>query len=818
MRATKYVLVAAGIIAIVALLAWYLRDGLIQRISNPLLHDYGITVTDVSLDALAGSDATIGFLELEHEKGTTVTIEDLTLPLAASAGSKTYTARKVSIITSTRTDGEPFELAQLIKQFLSLPGNLDNSAVIVAEFSLPPYPTFRDVQWVLTDTEQRLQGTLNSVPMSATVTRTDAQSHVIVLATSDEQETVPGRFITADLQQGNQGISINGTSSIDLPAWEPLATLAGIVPPDIEIVSGAATLQFDAEIPNDATRSPRVAASLSPIPPLQLTYTGAADDVTFIYVQSASPVEIAATFPKVDWSLQLPEAALQVTYGDWQNIPLYLSGVSCQSGPTCLMDTRVTMDAKETPLGRIDHVQFESSDEVLFPDAGVRVEVQPGAAFTMTGFTASETSLGKVEAQLVSAATLELVDAGWQLAAEAIDADIVSLSPFNQVSVTTPVYLEKLLASDLDEILSATFDIYVPSVQAALDTQTVALPGVKGSVSLQDTQVAIDSETVGLQQNGTLKARYNADTGKGQINLNGAMVSFGSRSLSNRVSPWPDDRDIMAGTVSVELDADWTVSDSNQAFTARTLVAASDLAGYFADTAVTGLSTQLDATYDDTTGFAIEPSSISIGHIDTGILVEDISADYALSADLMSVDVENLRMTAFGGVISADPFSFRTETDRNTLTLRAESIDLGELLSLNEFEAIEVDGSIAAMLPVTIENDVVTIAKGTLTGEPAGGVIRYLPDSEIDEADTSAFGLVRRALSNFEFDTLTSDVNLTKAGDLNLQLRLTGRNPDLEEKRPVVLNLGVENNIPQMLKSLRAARAVEEILEKRLNK
>jgi hypothetical protein len=45
---------------------------------------------------------------------------------------------------------------------------------------------------------------------------------------------------------------------------------------------------------------------------------------------------------------------------------------------------------------------------------------------------------------------------------------------------------------------------------------------------------------------------------------------------------------------------------------------------------------------------------------------------------------------------------------------------------------------------------------------------------------------------------------------------LTGRNPDLDENRPVVLNLGVENNVPQMLKSLQAARAVEEILEKRL--
>ena len=47
-------------------------------------------------------------------------------------------------------------------------------------------------------------------------------------------------------------------------------------------------------------------------------------------------------------------------------------------------------------------------------------------------------------------------------------------------------------------------------------------------------------------------------------------------------------------------------------------------------------------------------------------------------------------------------------------------------------------------------------------------------------------------------------------------MHLTGRNPDLEEKRPVVLNLGIENNIPQMLRSLRAARAAEEILERRL--
>ena len=818
MRATKYVLVAAGVIAVLAMLAWFLRDSLIQRISNPLLQDYGISVTDVSLDALASGDATIGYLELKHDKGTTIAIEGLTLPLAASGGSKTYTARKVSIITSTRTDGELFELAQLVNQFLSLPDNLDNSAVTVAEFSLPPYPIFRDVNWVLTGTEQRLQGTVDSVPMSATITRIDAQSHNIVFTPSDGQEAAPGHFVTGNLRQSNQEILINGTSSIDLPTWEPLAALAGIIPPEIGIEAGTATLQFNVEIPHDATRSPTATADFTASSPLQLTYTKAADDIASILVESASPLEIAATFPVVEWSLQLPRTSVLVNYGEWQSIPLVFNGVSCQSGPTCVMDSRVAMGSTNTPLGKLGRVEFVSAEKVLFPDSGIRLEVQPGATFEMTGFATAEASLGRVEAQLMSTATVELIDAGWRLTADAIDANIVSLSPLDPLSVSTPVFLKKLVASELDEVRSASSDVYIPSAQATLDTQTIALPGVKGTVSLRDAQVAIDSNTVGLQKNGTFTAQHNIETGQGRINITGAAVSFEAQSLSNRISPWPNDRDIIAGTISVDLDANWKQSDSNQAFTAQTTIGVSDLAGYYADMAFAGLSTELNATHDGATGIALKPSSITIELIDIGLPVEDTSADYALAADLTSVDIENLRMTAFGGVVTADPFSFHTETGRNTLTLRAESIDLSELLSLNEFEAIDVSGSIAAVLPVTIENDTVTISNGTLTGEPAGGVIRYLPDGALDEADASTLGLVRRALSNFEFNTLTSDVNLTEAGDLNLQLQLTGRNPDLDGERPVVLNLGVENNIPQMLKSLRAARAVEEILEKRLNK
>ena len=109
------------------------------------------------------------------------------------------------------------------------------------------------------------------------------------------------------------------------------------------------------------------------------------------------------------------------------------------------------------------------------------------------------------------------------------------------------------------------------------------------------------------------------------------------------------------------------------------------------------------------------------------------------------------------------------------------------------------------------------MSNGSLTGLEPGGVIRYLPGigTEDAEASVSGLGLVSRALANFQFDSLTSDVNYTENGDLILQMKLTGINPDMDDNQPVILNLGVENNIPQLLRSLQASRSIEEILERR---
>ncbi|MGB5331985.1 MAG: YdbH domain-containing protein [Woeseiaceae bacterium] len=819
MRASKYIFAVAGVVVILAVTVWFLRNTLIQRISNPLLREYGFTVTYVSLDALATGDASISYLELLHDDGTTIAIRDLKLPIGRSrSGSKIYRAKKVSVVTPADTEADPLELAQLINRLLLLPDKLGDIEVVVDEFSLAPYPTVSKLHWVLQKSGQKLEATVGSISMAAAITQTAATNHTVAFSLLNGLVAVPEHSISADLQQDGSGISLIGSAALNLPSWEAIAKLSRIVPDAINFQSGTAALNFTVDIADDATQSPAVNAELVPSSPLQLTYSSSPDEIAKIVVETGSPVIVTATFPEVTWSLQQAQSSLLVSYGEWQKIPLIVSGLACRHEPACSMNTRVTMTNARLPVGKVNRVEFASAIDVLFPDDGVHVDARPGATLKMTGWSTTDRKVGRVDAQLASAARLDLVDTGWRFAADSLDTKIEAMSVTDDIAVTMPLFFENVLVSELDTVLAASSGVYTPSSQAIWNEQNIGLPGFKGNASLQGAEAAVDLKTVGLHRNGTIKTRHNLENGAGRLSLVQGAVSLGAQKLSKRVSPWSKDWDVIAGTVAVDLDASWQQKKSGVVLSADAAIAIAGLAGYYTDTAFTGLSTQLKIKYREALGFTAEPSTITVALVDMGFPVENLSASYTLDPVALSADVENLRMTAFGGNVSADPFSFRTAMSSNTLTLYAESIDLTELLSLQDFEAIEVRGRIGASLPVTIENGTVTIVGGTLTGEAPGGAIRYRPAKPPDQKDTSGIAVATRALSNFEFKTLTSDVNLSKDGDLDLKLQLTGRNPDLDEKRSVVLNLGVEDNIPQMLRSLQAARAVEDILAKRLKK
>jgi hypothetical protein len=816
MKFSKYLAIAVSIAAILAVTGWILRDTLIQRISNPLLQKYNLVVTDVSLDALAVVDsratfldATIGRLTLEHSNGTVIEIEGLTVPVGTTGQPlQTYSAEHVSIVTASADDTAPFELAHWLDQFLALTDVAAGTEIQIAEFQLEPYPVVRDLRWTLTGTHQEISASVEAADIYYSSNRLSPDTYTFAFGASS------GNVLQGEFIQTAAGIAASGASVLNVAAWERLLKLAGIIPVTIEMTSGTVNVKFESLIPYDAAQPFSVTTIATPTSTLQLAFRDPAGDTTAKLAENSAPLVINAEFPGVSWAIGQTEAEWLVTYGDWIDIPVSVTAFACRTGPVCAINASTRISDTQWPFGNAANLELESTSQVHFSDAGIRFEIDAGSSMAISKLDAEVIVADRLETTLASTATLEFAEDGWQFIADSVDASVGNMKLAENVTISMPVFLEKLVVGELRDGASAQAGIYVPAIQVKTNEQVATAPGLKGDLRLQSTDLAAELSTVGLQQEGNIVVQHNIDTGLGQLSLQGATLSFARATLSSRFLPWNWAWDLATGAISADLQASWNVSGEVASVDGHASVSLSDLGGYYSDIVMTGLSTRLEVDYDSIQGITVDAATIAIGMVDIGLVLENVSAAVKLDTDDLSASVEGLKMNAFGGVIRADPFSYRTGKESNNLTLFAESIELAELLDIKEFAAVEVTGSISAELPLTIEADGVTVNDGTLTGEPPGGVIRY--HAADSEADASALGIVTTALSNFEYASLTSDVSYSKDGDLKLQMQLKGRNPEMPDSRPVVLNLGVENNVPQMLRSLQAARSVEDILRKRL--
>jgi hypothetical protein len=303
------------------------------------------------------------------------------------------------------------------------------------------------------------------------------------------------------------------------------------------------------------------------------------------------------------------------------------------------------------------------------------------------------------------------------------------------------------------------------------------------------------------------------------MTMENAAIRFDTLKLSGIFTDWPYDWDIEAGRAALAANVRWKKRDNDFAYEGTAAVTADSVAGRYADIGFLGFASQLDMTLNSRSPVAFEPARFDVAVVDIGFPIENISGTATPDIDESAVVVSALSMHALGGTVTADPFRYDLDADSNELMLRASGVQLPLIARLAELEAVKVSGSVSGEIPVTIRGKNVLIDDGRLENDPPGGVIRYgggAADGVV--SDESQLGIVTRTLRNFEFDSLSSAVDYSQDGDLVLQMRLEGINPDVDPTQPVILNLNVENNVPQMLRSLQATRSIEDVLEKRLSK
>ncbi len=309
---------------------------------------------------------------------------------------------------------------------------------------------------------------------------------------------------------------------------------------------------------------------------------------------------------------------------------------------------------------------------------------------------------------------------------------------------------------------------------------------------------------------------YTFATGDAYAELELPAVVFGGSAgtLRQQLGTPALPLELVAGSGHVKLGLRW---QPGAAAPAGRLVAAAEgqvtqLAGAVGEYLFSGL----DATVagDPSAAGVADPTpwALSLAHLDAGVPLDNLQlrgrlepASGQLQLDLLSADL-------LGGRVQADALLFDPDRDRNPLPLHFSGLQLEQLLGLVQYEGVAASGAVSGELPLVLTKTGVEMEGGSLRADPPGGSIRYLAGNTAEPS----LAVVNRALSNYQFDSLVSDIDYAPGGDLVLAMRLKGRNPDMDGGQRIDLNLTLTDNIPTLLRSLQSTRAIEDFLQQPL--
>jgi hypothetical protein len=266
--------------------------------------------------------------------------------------------------------------------------------------------------------------------------------------------------------------------------------------------------------------------------------------------------------------------------------------------------------------------------------------------------------------------------------------------------------------------------------------------------------------------------------------------------------------DLDEGRLRIELKGGWDVARQPSVRGAGHVQLDGQRAHY-ENYPVSGIAADLPVTLSGDS-YAVTAAPVAIDTIDVGFPLTHITLNLALADKI--AEVRDLHGSVLGGDFSADAFGYVLATDEADVNLRVATIDLAQVLAL-EGNDVQGTGVLDGELPIRMNGDVVTVHDGNIAARVPGGTLVYKSAASSSMAAQSGMGFVFQALEDFRYDVLDAKVALATDGALALAVRLQGRNPVVEDGRTIAFNLNLNESLPALLQSLRAADSITNRIE-----
>lgn len=370
----------------------------------------------------------------------------------------------------------------------------------------------------------------------------------------------------------------------------------------------------------------------------------------------------------------------------------------------------------------------------------------------------------------------------------------------------------------------------IESVHGSLHANSLHLLSTSGHLDARHIQIdfqRIKNTFSGQWQAGLANlARINGDFSVDVPERHGA-IHFKMKPLDIKAKqpviksltlPDPMYPSLQSGILASSGEVKWNDSHA----TARIRLSADALSGTFHEMKFHGLSTQGTLIYDGRK-MTVRADPVKLTSLQAGIPIENITfrASMRLPAGSKPVIViRNFRAELLGGSAFSQAIPLDLNRAHNPFSLHLKDIDIKELIALEKQEGLDAGGRINGSLPLDLVPEGLFLRDGELHAKPPGGMIRYLGSASVQSmaATNMAVKTSLAILSDFHYQSMRVLANYRPSGELNLRLQLKGRNPSYQSGRPIVLNLNVDENVLDLIKSLQLTGKIEKKVQKRLRK
>lgn len=182
--------------------------------------------------------------------------------------------------------------------------------------------------------------------------------------------------------------------------------------------------------------------------------------------------------------------------------------------------------------------------------------------------------------------------------------------------------------------------------------------------------------------------------------------------------------------------------------------------------------------------------------------------------NLAMVSLSDFSAEVFGGRIAVEHIDYDMIKKSGETTLQFNNIPLQKLLELQGTSKLYATGMVMGTIPIKMSGELFEIMKGGMNAEQSGQII-YATTPEERAAANQGLRATYEALSNFLYVELLSTITMAPDGKSIIAIQLKGNNPDFQGGRPVELNLKVEQNLLDLMRSLSIASDIEQSISEK---